>query len=334
MIRTKSGIAMKVAPDVEAIGSLLAARGIDVDPAVAASRYVRYIASEESTDTMGDVILASAWDVREWLDNPAMFADHSNRTGSVVARGLNAQIIGKQLVVDAFFLPPELDPTKGTAETLYKMVNAGILTDCSVGFFPKAKGYRWATDADRATYGKECGMIYTGVALKELSVVGVGAHPSAKVEAVAKGLRDGSLTESDIRSMKTLGMDDMIERALFRISPKTISVPEPSANADILDAIAKMGKDLSVMKRMQRKEGQLGIFLPLEAAQNIATWIEAIEDTLSEYMPDPDENEEDDENPAASNPVTPPYEEPGSVSAETLSALKALALLTSTTTGA
>ena len=351
------GKTLTVNADRAVIAGLLQARGIDVDPEVAASRYVRYMASEESVDSMGDVIRSDAWDVSEWLKNPAMFADHKNSVASMVARGLNAQVIGKQLIVDAFFLPPDLDAT-GLAEACYKLCKAGILPDCSVGFRAKSGGWRWATDADRVTWKGATG-IYTAVSLKELSCVGVGAHPSAKVEAVAKGLRDGSLSDADVRALQgNEATVELVERALFRLSGptaqvKAIEIPETVAPvapdfSPVLDAIAVMGKRLASMERkaalqQTQKAAELGIFLTLESAQAIATYAEAIAEEIEKYIPE-DEDEPGSDGSGGTpapdqSPVAPPYEEDVSKSKSAEASaletvLKQFKDFTTTTTGA
>lgn len=309
------GKSITVKPDASAIAGLLEARGIDIPAEVAASRYVRYIASEESPDTVGDVILAAGWDVSEWLQNPAMFADHKNSVASMVARGLNAQVIGKQLVIDAFFLPEDLDAS-GLASACWKMVKAGILSDCSVGFRAKQDGWRWATDGDRLTYGKACSGVYSSVLLKELSCVGMGAHPRAKVEAVAKSLQAGMLSDADVSAIQGAGSDELVElveRALFRLHPTTTvkcatkpvapGVAEFVVDLSGIEAqIKAMGQHLANVERRalsqtQQKELGLGIFLPLEAAQKIAFLAESIEDEIEKYLPKTDDEEGNEPEP-------------------------------------
>lgn len=304
------GKSITVKPDASAIAGLLEARGIDIPVDVAASRYVRYIASEESPDTVGDVILAAGWDVSEWLQNPAMFADHKNSVASMVARGLNAQVIGKQLVIDAFFLPEDLDAS-GLASACWKMVKAGILSDCSVGFRAKQDGWRWATDGDRLTYGKACSGVYSSVLLKELSCVGVGAHPRAKVEAVAKSLQAGTLSDADVSAIQGAGSDELVElveRALFRLHPTTTVKSLPAPVAPIVDLsgieaqIKAMGQHLANVERRalsqtQQKELGLGIFLPLDAAQKIAFLSESIGEEIEKYLPKSEDEEGNEPDP-------------------------------------
>lgn len=326
------GKSITVTPDASAIAGLLADRGIDIPAEVAAQRYVRYIASEESPDTVGDVILAAGWDVSEWLQNPAMFADHKNSVSSMVARGLNAQVIGKQLVVDAFFLPDDLDAS-GLASACWKMVKAGILSDCSVGFRAKADGWRWASDGDRLAYGKACSGVYSSVLLKELSCVGVGAHPRAKVEAVAKSLSSGVFTDADISALQGAGSDELVElveRALFRLHPtttKSLHAPAPAPVVDLsgIEAqIKAMSQHLANVERRalsqtQQKELGLGIFLPLEAAQKIAFLAESIEDEIEKHLP-----KSEDEPGNEPEPEPAPYTEEASKAATESSVAKEL----------
>lgn len=298
--KTGSKAAGVVTPDVKAIAALLDARGVvGVAPEVAAKRFVRYIASEESLDSMGDVILAAGWNVDEWHENPAMFADHKHEVGMKIAHGLQAQVIGKQLVVDCFYLPAELAPTP-LAEACFKMVKAGVLPDCSIGAVPTK--LRYAEQVDRAKYGEDCWRIWEQQTLKELSAVGIGANSRAKVEAVAKSISDCGLDDADIAALQAgpEHLQDIVERALFRIRP-TKSVQAPAMPAEFAAALKCMQEQLAAtnaalaesateqkrLTAMKRKEAQ-GLVLPLtvEDAEAILTYTEAIEETLRKYIPD------------------------------------------------
>jgi len=301
-IITKTGgkSANVVTPDIKAIAALLEARGIvGAAPEVAAKRFVRYIASEESRDSMGDVILAAGWNVDEWHENPAMFADHNHEVGMKIAHGLQAQVISKQLVVDCFYLPAELAPTP-LAEACFKMVKAGILPDCSIGAIPTK--LRYAEQVDRAKYGDDCWRIWEQQTLKELSAVGIGANSRAKVEAVAKSISDCGLDDADVAALQSgpEHLQDIVERALFRIRP-TKSVQAPTMPPEFMAAFkamqdqlvatnATLAESAAEQKRltaMKRKEAQ-GLVLPLtvEDAEAILTYTEAIEETLRKYIPE------------------------------------------------
>lgn len=301
-MKTSIGKSIQATPDLAAIEQLLAARGVSgVTPQQAADRFVRYVANEESVDTMNDIILASAWDVDEWLANASMFADHRKLMEMKVGYGLNAGIQGKQLIVDGFFLPDSVAPSP-LAGAIWKMVKSGVNPDCSVGFWPKVEGYHWASDADRQKYGKELtGCVYTSVWLKELSPCGVGAHPSAKVEAVAKALHAGTFNADEIKAFAASeDLAPLFEQAFWRLGGKTISAPAPVSASDPamgkrLDELTSLVKGLSLAQATEKRIQQMqskgyGIFMPLESLQTIASAIETIEDEIGKYIPqEPDE---------------------------------------------
>lgn len=299
IVKTGSKAANVVTPDIKAIAVLLDARGIvGVAPEVAAKRFVRYIASEESLDSMGDVIMAAGWNVGEWHANAAMFADHKHEVGMKIAHGLQAQVIGKQLVVDCFYLPAELAPTP-LAEACFKMVKAGILPDCSIGAVPTK--LRYAENTDRTKYGEECWRVWEAQTLKELSAVGIGANSRAKVEAVAKSLKDGTLSDVDLMALRGIeSLEGLAERAQFRNAP-SVSVQIPpemtamlKAMQDQLEAtslaLAESAAEQKRLAAIKRKEAQ-GLVLPLtvEDAEAILTYTEAIEEALRKYLPDEEE---------------------------------------------
>jgi hypothetical protein len=315
-IKRTIGKSLQVQPDLYAIERLLAARGVTgVTPEEAAERYVQYIASEESVDTTGDLILASGWDVGDWLQNASLFADHRKLMELKVGYGLDANVVGKQLIVDAFFLPPSVAPSP-LVEGVWKMVKAGVNPDCSVGFWPKADGWRPPTAAEKAAWGPELYGVFQAQWLKELSPCGVGAHPAAKVEAVAKHLDAKLWNEDEIRAFA--GVEDLaplFERAFFRQKGPTTMVQVPAVPAvapEIASALKSIGEQVAALaatqkanqKATQMRSKDLGVFLGLDEAQVLAGHLEAALDILSSHIPDPD----DDGSPAPA--PEPPYQEP------------------------
>ena len=332
----KTGKALTVAkPDVAKIAQLLENRGYrDIAPEVAAERFVRYVASEEKCDSVGDVIKASGWDLDDWHKNPAMFADHDHSITAKIAQGLQAYVDGKRLIVDCFYLPSDMAPS-GLAEACYKMVRQGFLPDCSVGPIPTE--YHYATADDRKAWGEDVWRVWDKTVLKELSAVGIGALNSAKVEAVAKCLTDGSLNDGDVKALQESGSENLIslvERALFRVKPtSTILVkgldplPDPSAAATArLEAAAKSAdaaaNRLERATKLSQKAAQ-GLVIPLtvDAAEAILTHANAVAEILAEIMPDPDENPDNDDDDhsvgnASVQVIDPPNDDGKSLSLE------------------
>ena len=130
-------ITAEAKPKLDAIAKLLEERGVTgVTPEQAAARFVRYVANEETIDTTGDLIKASAWDVSEWLANAGLFADHRKVVEMKVGYGLNAWVDGKRLMVDAFFLPSSSLPAVAFVLVL------GALADLAFGAFPALSAIR------------------------------------------------------------------------------------------------------------------------------------------------------------------------------------------------
>lgn len=308
-------------PNVDRIAQLLEARGYaDTDPEMAASRFVRYIASEEKCDSVGDVIKAGGWDVDDWHKNPAMFADHDHSVSAKIAQGLQAFVDGKRLVVDCFYLPPDVAPN-GLAEACYKMVRAGYLPDCSVGPIPTE--YHYADASDKTAYGEDAWRVWDKTILKELSAVGIGALNSAKVDRVAKGLKDGSLNDDDLKALQESGSEHLVglvERALFRVkapvSVTTKSFPAPSTSTSPMDAVTKRleeaaksadaaAKRLELATKLSQKAAQ-GLVIPLtiDNAEKMLMSCNVIAETLMELMPTQEEPDGDEEN-ESEDPIDP-----------------------------
>lgn len=307
--------AATVTPDMGTIEQLLAARGITgVAPEVAAKRFMRFLASDGKLDSMGDVIIQAGWDVKEWLENPAMFADHKHTIEATIARGLTAFVDGAGLHVDCFFLPPEMAPNQ-LAESCFKLYSNGLLSDCSIGAIPRKT--RYAGDGDRAKYGDQVWRIWEESILKELSCVGIGANARAKVEAVAKAFKDSVLNDDDAKAMQELGSDemcDLVERALFRnlgrhsIQVPPVTLPPPPAAPDFAAVIKSMedftvrqeaaAKSLDVSNRRAmslKADAANGLVLPLTVQDaeailahlvNAADENEAAAQIIRTYIPD------------------------------------------------
>lgn len=239
-------------PDIDEVARLMAARGITgIGPEAVVKRVVRYKASDSRVDSMGDVILEDSWDLTEWLANPQFLLNHNSRSlDSVMGRGLDAKITPNGLFCDVFFFPPDMATSEQT-EAVFKLVKAGVFPDCSVGFQPKQKGYRWPTPDDEKTYPGIDGLVFTSVLLKELSTVTIGANVGAKVEATAKMYNQFSEGE-----LKALQNDEntaaLIDLASFRLKGPTPQVQMPGMETLAL-TISDLTKQVGAMNATNEK---------------------------------------------------------------------------------
>jgi hypothetical protein len=310
--------ALSVKADPAIVEQLMAARGITGVPVdVACARFMRFKASDGQLDTGGDVIIQSGWMLDEWLGNPAMFADHKHTIECTIARGLTAFVQGDGLFVDCFFIPPDLAPNQ-LSESCFKLYTNGLLTDCSVGAVPEST--RYASENDKATFGRSCWRVWETSNLKELSCVGIGMNARAKVEAVAKAFKDKILNADDEKALLDSDSEELIglvERSVFRLrEPVSVQVkkfepvdpPAPPPAPDF-GAIMKQMEGLTIRSEaavqalsIQNREAvrvkaaaENGLVLPLtvQDAQALLAHmlkssdeIEAAAQLLRTYIPD------------------------------------------------
>ena len=226
--------AADVGIDVAAIKKLMEARGIDtekISPEVAASRFFRVVASTEDVDGIGDVVKCDGWDLETWLSNPAMFADHKQTLEGTVARGLQAFIdtTAKSLVIDGFFLPPELDRS-GLAEFVMGLYQSGLAKGLSIGAVPVKCHY--ATKADGELYGPDVRRVWDKSRLLETSFVGIPMNSQALVAHVAKSVSEGSMSRDMVSAVaETAGEWSICAKAaLYAVKsaePPASVVPDP-----------------------------------------------------------------------------------------------------------
>lgn len=222
--------ATDVGIDVAAIKSLMEARGIDttiIAPEVAAARFCRLVISTEDVDGIGDVVKSDGWDFSAWLENPALFADHDQTLLHTVARGLQAFVdtSAKTAIVDAFFLPPELDKT-GLAEFVMGLYQSGFAKGVSIGAIPIQVHYAGKADADK--YGPDVRRIWDKAKLLEVSFVGIPMNSQALVARVAKSMAEGLI---DAALVTRIGDSDagewsvLAKAALYAVKSANPTVP-------------------------------------------------------------------------------------------------------------
>lgn len=298
--------------DVAAIKSLMEARGIDtekISPEVAASRFFRVVASTEDVDGSGDVVKCDGWDLETWLSNPAMFADHNQTLEGTVARGLQAFVdtSAKALIIDGFFLPPELDRS-GLAEFVMGLYQSGLAKGLSIGAVPVKCHY--ATKADGELYGPDVRRVWDKSRLLETSFVGIPMNSRALAAHVAKSVSEGTMSRDMVSNVAEGDSDWSIcaKAALYAVKsaeppPGVPPPPEPPAPvAPIADPEVK-----AMLQAMQEQIASQGRQIKKMAiksdvvhatAEEITTAIEylgAAVEILSKLLPEPEDD--DDSNP-------------------------------------
>jgi HK97 family phage prohead protease len=185
-------------------------RVISSTPESEADRVVRFVASDETPDRVGDVIEVAGWNLTTYKRNPVVLWGHDSSNTPPIGKAVNVRRgigpSGKSaLLASVEFAPKE---THEFADTVYQLTKGGYLNAVSVGFLPRTT--KDITDKERQQLGMPSyGLLYTSADLLEISVVSVPANPSALVTG-AKGLVDsGILREREVsRFLKQIPMNE------------------------------------------------------------------------------------------------------------------------------
>jgi HK97 family phage prohead protease len=180
------------------------------EPYMESGRVVRFVASDETPDRVGDVIEVAGWNLTSYKRNPVVLWGHDSNNTPPIGRAVNVRRgmgpSGKPaLLASIEFAPKEAHPF---AETLYQLTKGGFLNAVSVGFMPRST--KQISDAERQSLGMpKYGMYYDSADLLEISVVSVPANPSALITGAKSLVHSGVLNQSEVdHFLKTTPMTD------------------------------------------------------------------------------------------------------------------------------
>lgn len=150
------------------------------------ARTMRFVASDESVDRYGDIILADGWQLENFRRNPTFLFMHNYTLplGTVSKIGVE----GKRLMATVKFAAAGLSTRIDEA---WRLAKAGILRAVSVGFtVPDDESWEYIRDDqnDQVT-----GIRFLKSELLELSLVSVPANPNALAVARALGVSERSI---------------------------------------------------------------------------------------------------------------------------------------------
>jgi HK97 family phage prohead protease len=130
-------------------------------------RQVRVVASDGSTDRMGDVLVPSGVKLENYRRNPVILAQHDS--SQPIATCASVDTDGVQVTATIEF-PPE--GINDLADEYLRLLKSRVLNAVSVGFLPLA------AEPIRGTNG----LRYTSWELLEISVVSIPANANALVQ--------------------------------------------------------------------------------------------------------------------------------------------------------
>lgn len=154
------------------------------------------IASTQSPDRDGEIIMQNGWDLNNFKQNPVILASH-NYHDFPIGKATNIQVEDDKLTFKMVF-------SKATEEAkqAYELVKEGILNCFSVGFIPRE------FDSNNQN-------IITKSELLEISLVSVPANPQAVV--MAKSFKGNKLAESLIKEWL---LDKKLEKEVYELENK------------------------------------------------------------------------------------------------------------------
>lgn len=179
-------------------------------PKEESDRVIRFVASDETPDRVGDVIQVSGWNLTQYKKNPVVLWGHDSNSMPPIGKSVNIRRGagpngGSALLASIQFAPKE---AYEFADTVYQLTKAGFLNAVSVGFMPRDT--KELTDKERSKLGMPSyGLMYTKADLLEISVVSVPANPSALVTGAKSLVDSGVLHDREVsRFLKEVPMNN------------------------------------------------------------------------------------------------------------------------------
>lgn len=168
----------------------------------------QFVASDESTDRMGDVIRVAGWELAQYKRNPIVLFQHqsSNPVGISTKVWLEGKTLMAQIKLAAEGTSPFID-------TLRKLLAQGIIRAVSVGFMPtKQPNYIRDKTNDRVT-----GLEFVGQELHEISLVSVPANANALATAKSLHIPDLHVQRIFAAPVKDASVHMMQQKAALEI---------------------------------------------------------------------------------------------------------------------
>lgn len=146
-------------------------------------REIRMVLSDESVDSFGTIFLVDGWEPLREGGVPLLVQHDRGKfpIGRIHTLEKGMHRGRKALIATARVAPAGLDPE---ADRAYGLAKAGIITDVSVGFDPKAVDRVTDPERRKALGLPPGGYVFTRTALLEGSMVSIGANSNAQITSV------------------------------------------------------------------------------------------------------------------------------------------------------
>lgn len=247
-------------------------------------RVVQFKFTDGTVDRYGDMIVAKGVDLTNYKQNPQILGFHDSCTFPI-GRSLKTWYDKASDSIKGWvlFLDDRVDKS-GIAETVYRMVKAGVINTGSIGFMPRK--YTRPDEATRVKLGMgEWGYLFEEVELVEFSIVPVPANPSAMAEPITKGLVSRAALDT-LHTKKVLG-DDVYQELLKALptetapeAPAAVPVPGQGSVRMVLNLEPHALASTAIMASVAEYKA-----LGYEVVLNIASQVREL--TVETLQPDP-----------------------------------------------
>jgi len=148
------------------------------------SRVIRFVASDDTLDRYGEVVLPRGVDFSNFAKNAPLMAFHDYSMWPI-GKNVAGEVRGNQLFLDAEFDSAEDDPE---AEKVFRKIKSRTVKTGSIGFIPTkfiTPGEATKSKADKDLFDQYAGArrIYTNWEIIEFSIVPIPANPNALAAA-------------------------------------------------------------------------------------------------------------------------------------------------------
>lgn len=156
-------------------------RSVEIEEA--GEREWRFVASDETPDSYGDVVSAEGWDLKRYRRNPIVLWQHDSR--QPIGTSTKFGVEGGKLI---HTIKLAEEGTSEMIDTLAKLMKQKIVRAVSVGFRALEE-----PEVIRDKDGGFQGLKFTKQELLELSVVSVPANPNSLALTKSWGVRDTTM---------------------------------------------------------------------------------------------------------------------------------------------
>jgi len=221
-------------------------------------RSKRYIASDETVDRMGDVILVKGWELQTFRKNPQALWRHDTIDSfeaslpiGQVTEMEKGEWKGRSALLETITYLE--DGISSAADTIWKLVDKGVIRAVSVGFLPIKMTWPESPDEREQLGLGPYGVLFEKQEQIELSNCTIPANPAALgVRAVKSALQDmvrrGEITEAQACAVVDLSEKRRIQVDSVEIPPSDppVSVAQSAGDPDPLPTTTSGTTSLTV----------------------------------------------------------------------------------------